>query len=84
MSGFYCIKYQDTRGNSGTIYFVDGSTTSFIWSITDTYNVAERIAYEQLSCLVVTRTQLPLRDISDLVAQLLVPEQQPRTGETLA
>ncbi len=82
--GFYCIKYQNNRGHDNVIYIIDSPILSFIWFMMDNYRAAEGIAYEQLSCLVVTRTQLPLRDISVAVAELLVPEQQPRQGETPA
>ena len=72
--GFYCIKYQNNRGHDNTICIIDGFAISFVWYILDSCSATERMAYEQLSCLVVTRTQLPLRDISDAVATLILPD----------
>lgn len=67
VQGFYVFVYKDLD----RIYFLDGHEITFIWStnhdnLTDVLNASDR-----LSSLIVTRTHLPLRDLSMAVAMLL-------------
>lgn len=59
------------RGGVGpAVYVLDSGDRAFVWALPRNSSQARQAGHERLARLIVTRTKLPLRDLSDAVDTL--------------
>jgi hypothetical protein len=82
ITGFYEITGQEDKGDAIKTYVLDSTTSTFIWSLKKNSTEEELQASNKLARLIITRTNLPLRDLTAAIEPFLNP--LPKVKETAA
>lgn len=82
ITGFYEVTGQENKDDAAKTYVLDSPIGTFIWSLKENSTEEELQASDKLARLVITRTNLSLRDLTAAIEPLL--NSSPKVKETAA